>query len=500
MMTTIPQTRQSGIKRFFERIHPYALKSSIWLFVLLFPFAFFHHQITTDDAWLGQQVHSLLQKGYITNNIFRDFPPLDGQIVVYHRLLIWCGAVVVRLLGWGVHQLWLVSVLAGIVTALMVYFARITDSTKATRLLAVSLLLFTPLLWRQMLIFRPEALVTACGFASFVVLNRAIKKDSTALLLLSGAFAGLAGLAHGLGMMFAIAGVTVLISERKYKPAILFFTVASLVFAPYVFGYFTERELFLAQLTQNQTMAARVSIRWWEPFVNLLNEHKRLFRKPEVIGISTLFALTLITHGNVLWRQHRSICIYLAALMVTLGAAPFPKMTHLMLPLIPFFALGIAYATTTPILARALRLNVRKMLPLVLGVVYIYGIGALVQAAFSPSAHQVETNSLLAAKLQHGTVVMAPFDFIFNEDGNFIIQSWRGAERFVANSPSSRALLQYAAQNGIRYLIADQELSHKWHLDEINKDSLDAPLQLILSFPDRDRYLYECRRRSVEVR
>ena len=69
------------------------------LFLSLFPFAFINRGIYIDEAWIGEQVHSLIHQGIVTTSFFRDYPPLDQTVVIYHKLLVWLGSLAALLFG-----------------------------------------------------------------------------------------------------------------------------------------------------------------------------------------------------------------------------------------------------------------------------------------------------------------------------------------------------------------------------------------------------------------
>jgi 4-amino-4-deoxy-L-arabinose transferase-like glycosyltransferase len=463
---------------------------SLVLFAVLYPFAFFHAPIYADDAWLGQQVNSLLIHGKVCSNLFKDLPPLDGEVVVYHKLLIWSGAFVCKFIGWGLYQLRVINTLCAVLTLVLIYVFPLPGDSKLIRKGTITVLLFTPLFWNMQFIFRPEMLIMLLGFASFLTLMRARDRGNLLLYAFSGALAGLAGLAHPLGLAFMAAAFLLLVVERRFLGALIHLAAALLFFFPYVSGYFTNRELFMAQLLDNPMMLAKPFEHWWQPLLNVLDEHKRLFRKAEVIGLSTLFLLSLLGMNRLEWRRERPVLLYLAVLIVIISIPPFPKMTQYMPPLIPFFAL---------IVARVLVGESRPSGPwrrwlsglryLWVGIFIAYGAGAMLYASFIDRSSQLQTNELIASGTRDEAVVMAPVDFVFPADDRLTVISWCGATIAAGNQRSPEFLDNYAAGIGVDYIVASTKRLNQWGLNGDSVGRAFKSYRLELALEDQGRYL-----------
>ncbi|MEW6051878.1 MAG: glycosyltransferase family 39 protein [Candidatus Zixiibacteriota bacterium] len=459
------------------------------LFVFLFPLALIHGDIQTDEAWLGQQVLALVNTGEVASALFRDVPPLDGHIVVYHKLLIWCGAAISRIAGWGILQLRLIPALAGLGVLLLLLFRPIADSTRRVRFLAASILAFTPLFWDYMRMFRPEMLLLVCGFAGYLVLERATVSRRLSAVAAAGALTGLAGLSHAAGLAFVVAGVIALGIERQFKAAGLFVICAALTFSPYLSGLITDPDLFGKQLFVNAFTDARLSLAWWQPITNLLSEHTRLFRKPEVIGLSVAFVLALALTTKSQWRQQRFFWVFLLTLIVAGGMAPLPKITRYMLPLTPFFVLAIARAWAEPSENERIGRMVRKILVGWLVLFFAYGIFALGSAALCNWSVQRDTNQWLSAQIEPGSIVMAPFDFVFNGSNQYVVQSWWGCERAAHELPTPASVEEYASRTGVQYIILDSLRLAKLHLVPEQIPDSFRRYSPLLGLTARQRYL-----------
>ncbi len=371
----------------------------------------------------------------------------------------------------------------------LIYCTRSGYEKERWRVLAI--LVFTPVFWLQMLEFRPESVLLLCGFASFALLMQARKRESLILYSFGGILAGLAGLAHAFGFVFVLAGAVALISEKKFRSATLFFLFGSAAFFPYISGLLTDRDLFLQQTVHNPLMTTSLNLNWWQPFVNIISEHKRVLRKPEVIGISVWMLLSLPFINRDFWQGRRFEFVYLIALALVLAASPLPKFTRYMIPLVPFMAIIIAEVwcrLDTRLIGW--RRHLRTAFLVWAMIFFGYGSYALVAEAIPSKPNPIQANQQMSELMRPGTLVMAPFDFVFMQQGKFIIQSWWGAERRAGAIKSIAYLEHYADSLGVQYLIADDLALKTWSITESAVSRTFSTYELLLAIPDEHRYLF----------
>jgi 4-amino-4-deoxy-L-arabinose transferase-like glycosyltransferase len=461
-------------------------------FLVLFPLAFVNRGIYIDEAWIGEQVKALLDHGTIVTNLFRDYPPLDQQIVIYHKLLVWLGVASSDILGWGLYSLRLVSAVAGFLTLLICYFHLCATESRRIAAIGAILLLCTPLFWEMMRIYRPEMLVTCLGFAGYVVLYHARARSNIWLLLAAGLLSGLSGTAHPAGMAFAAAGFIALLLDGQLRYAFIFAIAALLGFAPYLSGFVTDNALAMRQIFHNDTMSAMVRYPWWSPIVNLLEEHKRIFRQPMVIGISVMFFLSLFFTRRSEFKQRKFFWIYLTTLFLCGAMLPFPKITRYMLPLAPFFSIACAriidgIIAGTVCYRRALRVIFVAWIAIFL----CYNAYALAFAALidKQAPQEIRTHRTFAENMAKGTLVMAPPKFIFPEIDSFTIQSYWGAHATAGPTRTCQFLEDYAAKLGVKYLIIDREVMRDWHFDMHDGGAGFKKYHPLKMLPEHDCYL-----------
>ncbi|MGB5139246.1 MAG: hypothetical protein WBP29_12010 [Candidatus Zixiibacteriota bacterium] len=469
----------------------WVFKAAIIVALILLSPAFLNREIHNDEAWIGQHVWTLLEHGKVESELFRDYPPLDQEIVVYHKLLTWIGLGVSWAVGWGLYQLRTISFVAGLLTLLFVLIYCTRSGYEFMRWRVLAILLFTPVFWLQMLEFRPEALLLLCGFASFALLMQARKNDSLILFVLSGILAGLAGLAHAFGFVFVFAADVALISERKFRPAALVFLFGFAAFFPYISGLFTNRDLFLQQTIHNPLMTTSLNLSWWQPLVNIISEHKRILRKPEVIGITVWMLLSLPFINRDFWSRRRFEFVYLITLALVLAASPLPKFTRYMIPLIPFMAILIAEVwCRLDTLSIGRRRHLRTAF-LVWAIIFFgYGSYALVAEAIPSKPNPIPANQQMSGLMRPGTLVIAPFDFVYMQQGKFTIQSWWGAERKAGANKSVAFLEPYADSLGVQYLVVDELAIKAWAISESAPANDFSTYRLLFAIPDQHRYLF----------
>jgi 4-amino-4-deoxy-L-arabinose transferase-like glycosyltransferase len=465
------------------------------IFILLISFAFFERHIQNDEAWIGQQVLSLANTGVVRSELFRDLPPLNQQIVVYHKLLVWVGVAITYLFGWGLYPLRGISFFSGMLLLLIILLDLRRRLSPRIAAFTVLILMFAPIFSKQMLEFRPEALLLLCGFTGFLLLWSGAEQDSIPLYLIAGILSGLAGLAHAFGLACVGAGLVALLFTRRWKGAIIFGVAGLIAFAPYLSGYLTHPELFRQQTLDNPLMTTSFQFKWWHIFTSLLSEHERVLRKPEDIGITVSFLLALLLVLKEQWRKYKLLWVYLAALFVIIGASPLPKFTRYMIPLVPPMAIVIAQVWDNLRSGKARGRHWAAVLFLIWQVVFFgYGTYALLREAIPDKVDELKTNEAMLAQMSTGSTVIAPFDFVFPADPVMTIQCWWGADRHDREHHDIATLEHYADSLGIDYLIFGPFALDKWNLNQARMENEFKEYELIGSWSVRTkepRYLFK---------
>jgi hypothetical protein len=296
------------------------------------------HSIDVDEAWFAEEAWFQARDGFPHSNFFKGFVHEDVQIVVHHWLFIRVQALVIRALGFGLLQARMVPIAAALaIIAFMAVLARRSGAGFAEFALGILILLLTPQAFRSIKLGRPDFLVALLGFASFVSLSLECPQRKHFQAMVAGAFAGAAMLAHLNGLIFVATGAVMLAWRRELLAAALFAAAAGVTFAPYALNAYAHWDLFIEHL-QNPFIAYKTQSGVFQPLWNLSREHMRLFRKPDIIFSSVLFAICL---GNA-WRARPFAARYTVVLLAMLGAAVADKGLFYSVYLVPFEAALVA--------------------------------------------------------------------------------------------------------------------------------------------------------------
>jgi len=190
-----------------------------------------------DEAWLGEQAYFLERDGVCRSELFRGFLGYEQHVLVAHKLFIFLGATEIRLLGWQLWSLRLLSLLAGIVLLItVVRFLRKQNRQDIHWLVALLFLISTPLFFKFVNLYRPEVLLATCGFGSYYFLIRFLDRHRILFLLSSAALAGIAVLVHLNGLIYILAGIVVLLWCRQRRAVFLFLPLSLVIGAFYFWG------------------------------------------------------------------------------------------------------------------------------------------------------------------------------------------------------------------------------------------------------------------------
>ncbi len=402
------------------------------------------YHLHIDEAWIGEQAYFLSRDGYVHSTLFEGFAGNEVRTVVYHRLFVLLGSWCVSLFGWSIGTLRVVPLAAGgLLLALMAHhMRRELGASWRTVALAIAIFLLIPLNFTYIKVFRPEMLMTLCGFAGYWALGRFMQGGRRWNLPVAAIAGGMAALAHPYGAIFPLCGILMLLGGRRWRGAALFAAVAVLPAIPYIIDIATHYELFHRQIS-NPLVAEKTRFTILTPLLNLLEEHKRLFRKPEIILPTLLFILSLVAGvGREGWRRFH--LIYSVLLVMLLGAAAQDKVVRYAIPLLPFFTIAIAVTAgewiERPIGNRFWRAGFALVLVLFIGV----GIDGVINDLRAEREHVPELNAAIAASIPPGTRCLAPMNFIFEQIGRYPIIALRYANMEQRNWLEVRAMLDFA--------------------------------------------------------
>jgi 4-amino-4-deoxy-L-arabinose transferase-like glycosyltransferase len=386
-------------------------------------------RVQGDEAAFAEFAYFQAKDGYIHSELFRGLLHYEERVLLYHKLFQWLGAGMVAVFGYGIWPLRALSLAAFAAIVLILY--RHTrgpghDEWRIEFLATVAFLLLAPLTFKFAKLYRPEMIQAALGLGSYAALNTALHRPSGRWTALAGVLAGLAMLTHLNGAIFVFAGGVLLLSRRRWQAAAVFAVLAAVVFSTFFIEAIGRFNLLWQQFASDPTFGEHERT-ILGTLLKILEEHKRLFRKPEIIFSTVLFfvaaAANIWREG---WRPRRDFYVYTGSCMVCLAAIAPAKTTPYAVLLFPLFALEIGH------LAAAVRRNQTGSAP---PLRYAVTAAVIAFAGHSLAADTINAvvdkqdwvadNRQFASYLNPGTAVLAPLDFVLNELPNFRIAGRR---------------------------------------------------------------------------
>jgi hypothetical protein len=411
-----------------------------------------------DDAWLGEQAYWMSKCGFVRSELFRGLLDYDQRQMVYHKLFILTGAAVVRIFGWSLYNLKAVSLACflAFLTFFYLYFRRRQDLFGSWDFwIATLFMVSAPLVFRYCYVFRPEIMLMTLGFLSFCFLTSPEGGASARRAAAAGAFAGLGVLAHLNGWIFVAAGLAVLVRDRRLRPTLAFVLAAAAVSLLYFYDLTSVAALRLYRFQ----LANDLPIGNTGPLgrlVNILYEPKRFFYSAREISASTLLVLALGFSWRIIWTRHRDVLVYLAVLVIGLPLLSRPRPSYYIVLYMPYIAVIVAVAF------RHLGSLGRIRSAVLVGVAALHLAYCLYHSVEVILARQdlPGINREIAGYLEAGSSVAAPSDFIFNQIGNYRIQSLtlynRCAER-AGTKLDPASFFALARDFGNDYVVVDEE-------------------------------------------
>ncbi|HEX8349855.1 MAG TPA: hypothetical protein VF598_07825, partial [Hymenobacter sp.] len=375
---------------------------------------------------IGEQAYWAAKDGVVHSELFRGLWQAEIKQLVYHWLFVWQAAGVIKLVGWSLLALRLIS-LSYLGVFLITSYRHLSSyffTRASTCYLFYALLLTNTLVVEYGYVFRPEIMLMCLGFGSWVFLQRSLHGATSSArrnAVAAGLLAGIAALAHLNGLIYVVAGAGLLLCKRRISPLLVFTAVAGGVFSIY----------FLEIMLHNswQTYAAQMSpalqeesARFLTYILYILSEHERFFHSP----IEIVLSLLVLASGYVLYKaryrnaRFAEAVLYLLLLMAALACIAQSKTTKYLLLYMPHLCLVIAVAFEH--LPRP-----QAWLPRLLnGLLIIYVAVNFGYTGYLISKHEDRPakNQALAQQLAaypHAQIV-APLNFIFPEILDFTIQ------------------------------------------------------------------------------
>ncbi|MEI6060966.1 MAG: hypothetical protein WCR72_09670 [Bacteroidota bacterium] len=438
---------------------------------IFFIFSMWHRFIYIDDCWHGEESYWLAHEGVVKTKSMQGILGFENKVMVYHKLNVILGAIVIKYIGWSVYYLKLITLFfyASFFYFLHLFVKRFPlQYSKEFFLLTTFFVVVNPLMVLLGFTFRPEILAMFFGFLSYFTLENYLKTSKLNWILASAVFAGLAFFTHLNAMIFGIAGFVLLIANRKYTAAGIYTVCTLLVSMLYTFDLWQgdNFQVFKYQIENwptlklGKTYFGNTMLNFFlNKGLNLLNEHQRFFWSDKVAAFSVIFFTSLIFKFKFLWTNYKSLLIYTLALIVSLNLTGSHIAERFMIYYYPFMAM-IAALSIISIKNEPKKYFIKAFIALVL-VMQLALVVVRFQDIFRQNADYPAIHHALSEQINDpGTKVLAPDRFVFNEIETRPVLSyhvWEYHEDIYNVKLNQLSALKLASDLGAKYIILDED-------------------------------------------
>ncbi|MDP2423769.1 MAG: hypothetical protein Q8M23_05415 [Bacteroidales bacterium] len=457
-------------KLFDHLYHPKTLLIFIGLCAAGFILTLWNRFIYIDDAWFGEQAYWFAQHGIPKTETIKDYFKWDEHLLVYHKLNIILGALIVKIFGWSVNYFRVFTLLTFLIFIWI--FTRYLRSNqqkygKKQIIVAIFFLFVNPLIIMLGYTYRPEILVMAFGFLSWIFLQKGLQvKYFGNNLFIGGLFAGLAFFTHLNGLIFPIAGGILLMCHRNLKQLVYFgmgAIVTSLLFF-YDLWQPGRLELFFFQLKNwpdpvgSNYLPSNALDVVRSVLIKLSQEHQRFFWSEKVWILSVSFFLSLIVFFRTFRKRHKDLLIYTAALILSLNIFGSHIAERYIIYYLPFMAMIIAIGLS--------EIEIGKMtwvrtIFVVLLVAQLFFCGKMIGKIMGKNRDYVAMHDNILSNIPNSkALTFVDYPFVFNGLVNYNLISYKAFEYYEVSENikfDKTSLLLRAQQLGVKYILITTE-------------------------------------------
>lgn len=440
--------------------------------VAAFLASLWHRYAYIDDCWFGEQAYWLAKEGVVKTKSIQAGLGWEDHLLVYHKLNIWIGALIVNTLGWSVYYFKGFTLLAYAASLLILFRWMKKQSgifSPQAVLLIILLIVANPLMFIYGFTYRPEILVMLMGLGSFITLRKVSidKESSPYLTVLSALLAAAAFLTHLNGIIFSVAGFIMLLFYRRYKDVLVFSSSAFILSLAYFPDLVPEGnfQLFISQIrnwpdavggnyvTDQSILSALLK--------KLAQEHQRFFWSDKVSVFSVMFFLSLIVSFKSLKSKHPFLLGYTLLLILLLNLMGSQIAERYLIYYLPLMAIMIGLNIQWLIEKRKVWwLSLFAVLLLAqTGITAKHCMQIFRQNDDFPANHAVVRNNLPSDTRK----LLAPYRFIYNEIDQQPLLTYHSLEYFEVKQSQMFAggqALLYCKNKGIDCIIIDKGLEN----------------------------------------
>ena len=460
-----------------QNVFGFFFSKKVLLFVLaltgfVFVLSMWHRFIYIDDCWHGEEAYWLANEGVVKTKSMQGILGFENKVMVYHKLNVLIGALVIKLFGWSVYYLKLITLFFYSFYFYVLYrFIRRFPVKYDQKhfVLAAFLVFVTPLMVHLGFTFRPEILAMFFGFLSYFMLEIFLETNQRKWVVFSAIFAGLAFFTHLNAMIFGIAGFILLAVNRRFAASGIFVVVTLIVSMLYTFDLWAgdNYKIFVYQIENWPTL--KLGKNYFDnnlvdfvvkKGINLLSEHQRFFWSDKVIVFSVIFFFSVIIRFKYLVANYKSLFIYTVALILSLNVTGSHIAERFMIYYYPFMALIVAVSINSLLTESGKPFY--KFFFVMAIVAQLVLVGVRFQDIFRQNDNYPAIHSELSKQINDpGAKVLAPDRFIFNEIERRPILSyhvWEYYEDINDTKLTQLSALKLASELGAEYIILDEEM------------------------------------------
>ncbi|MBX2843754.1 MAG: hypothetical protein KTR26_18430 [Flammeovirgaceae bacterium] len=376
----------------------------------------------------------------------------------YHKFFILVGALMKQIFGYSIY---IFKVIPLIFFVLFSFLANkyvkenIKSEYRNIWFFWVAILLLQHEVFMFSFYYRPEIMVMAIGFGSFLFLDKGLKEGSQKLIIIAAIFAGFAGFTHLNGMIFTFAGFILLAIHKKFKAILYFVPIGGFITSFYAFDMLTPEDFnaFLWQF-QNDYNLEKEDFSIFTPFIKFFREHQRFFHDYEEACYSSLLILCLIFNFKFLRKHHPNLMVYYLALVIGLAGLSHGTTTKYALLHVAFASFIIAVS-----LHRILEIHKWKQIVLVIAL-----MGTIISNGYNDLGHTFNKRDITAINEEIASfipdekqVVLADDIFVFNQIKHHHINGLHGFMWYykfkLRKEPTPEEFFSFAKKYNNQYII-----------------------------------------------
>jgi len=464
------------------------LYAFVVIVVLLFAFSLYHRIPNIDDAWIGEQVYWLDKDGVVKNVLMKNYNDNHNRLLAYHKAFVYSGLAAVKLFGFGLWTLKFVS-LFYLFVFFAIFYYYLVKWRKMLRpkqfIILAAVILIEPHIFEYAFVFRPEIMLMATGFLSFIFLEKSLetKTHKSVFVLLSATVAGLSAMVHLNGAVFVLAGGLILLFRKEFKNLVLF-TIVSLFFVYLYFVHLNsldEVSMWLHQLMAYDSGKSEIKLQFSTIIYFLLKpfeEQMRYFHSPKEIAPSLLLMTALFFGYKNIAKKIPLPLLYTLILVIAMGFIAPGKTPKYFISFIPFFGLIVVVfvkdmwqsvsvkEVSFPKSKQSISMFVVMLLFIVVSFTYN---GLLSAKKFTAEEHRIITRQLVKKPVNEVSI-LAPMVFIFDEIAEYkeIIGLISFNERSKTDPRiSSPEFFEICENENIDYILINDHYIQKFNLGEM---------------------------------